>query len=52
MRPFIYQKANDTSAATQALAAAATGNNKPLTEASIQPLAGGTTLIDCPRATG
>ena len=31
--------------AVQALAARTTGNN-PLTEASIQPLAGGTTLID------
>ena len=45
MRPFIYQKADDPSAAIQALAAAAAGNNA-LTEASIQPLAGGTTLID------
>ena len=45
MRPFAYQRATDASAAVQALAAAATGNN-PLTEATIQPLAGGTTLID------
>ena len=45
MRPFAYQRATDASTAVQALAAAATGNN-PLTEAEIQPLAGGTTLID------
>ena len=45
MRPFAYQRATDASSATQALAAAASDNN-PLTEASIQPLAGGTTLID------
>jgi xanthine dehydrogenase YagS FAD-binding subunit len=45
MRPFAYQRATDASAAVQALAAAAAGNN-PLTEATIQPLAGGTTLID------
>jgi xanthine dehydrogenase YagS FAD-binding subunit len=45
MRPFIYQRATDPSSATQALAAAAATNN-PLTEAAVQPLAGGTTLID------
>ena len=45
MRPIIYQKANDALTATQALAAAAGGNNI-LTEAPAQPLAGGTTLID------
>src|SRR4051812_17815783 len=45
MRPFIYQRAQDASAAVQALAAAAASNN-PLTEAEIQPLAGGTTLLD------
>ena len=45
MRPIIYQKANDAPAAVQALAAAA-GRTGVLTEASIQPLAGGTTLID------
>jgi xanthine dehydrogenase YagS FAD-binding subunit len=45
MRPFMYQRANDAFAVAQALAAAATGN-KPPTEAPIQPLAGGTTLID------
>ncbi|MGA2287677.1 FAD binding domain-containing protein [Bradyrhizobium sp.] len=45
MRPFAYQRATDASSALQALAAAATGNST-LTEASVQPLAGGTTLID------
>src|ERR1700716_2426864 len=45
MRPFAYQRATDASSAVQVLAAAAAGNN-PLTEAAIQPLAGGTTLID------
>jgi xanthine dehydrogenase YagS FAD-binding subunit len=45
MRPFAYQRATDASSAVQALAAAAAGND-PLTEAAIQPLAGGTTLID------
>ncbi|HKU07010.1 MAG TPA: xanthine dehydrogenase family protein subunit M [Bradyrhizobium sp.] len=45
MRPFLYQRADDPSAAAQTLAAAAAGNN-PLTESESQPLAGGTTLID------
>ena len=45
MRPFAYQRATDPSSAVQALAAAA-ADNSPLTEAAIQPLAGGTTLID------
>jgi len=45
MRPFAYQRATDPSAAVQALAAAA-NNSNPVTEATIQPLAGGTTLID------
>jgi xanthine dehydrogenase YagS FAD-binding subunit len=45
MRAFAYQRATDPSAASQALAAAA-GTNNPLTEATAQPLAGGTTLID------
>ena len=45
MRPFVYQRAGDPSAAIRALAATAAGNNVP-TEAPIQPLAGGTTLID------
>src|ERR1700710_3274760 len=44
MRLFAYQRATDASSALQALAAAA-GNNA-LTQAAIQPLAGGTTLID------
>ncbi len=45
MRPFAYQRAADAPSAVQALAAAATGRDS-LTEAPIQPLAGGTTLID------
>jgi xanthine dehydrogenase YagS FAD-binding subunit len=45
MRPFSYQRAVDSSFAVQALAAAATANT-PLTQASSQPLAGGTTLLD------
>jgi xanthine dehydrogenase YagS FAD-binding subunit len=45
MRPFTYQRAADVPSAVQALAAAASGSD-PLTEAAIQPLAGGTTLID------
>lgn len=45
MRPFSYQRANDAPSAFQALAGAASANSA-LTEASIQPLAGGTTLID------
>ncbi|MGX9430746.1 MULTISPECIES: FAD binding domain-containing protein [Bradyrhizobium] len=45
MRSFAYQRAADPSAAIQALAAASASNN-PLTEAEIQPLAGGTTLLD------
>jgi len=45
MRPFAYQRAADPSSAVQALAAAVVGNT-PLTEATVQPLAGGTTLID------
>jgi xanthine dehydrogenase YagS FAD-binding subunit len=45
MRPFAYQRVTDASSAAQALAAAA-ASNEPLTAASIQPLAGGTTLID------
>jgi xanthine dehydrogenase YagS FAD-binding subunit len=44
MRPFVYQRATDVSSAVQALAAPS--GNDPLTEAAIQPLAGGTTLID------
>jgi xanthine dehydrogenase YagS FAD-binding subunit len=45
MRPITYQKATDTASAVQALAAAASANS-PLTDASVQPLAGGTTLLD------
>lgn len=45
MRPIIYQKATDAPSALQALAAAASAND-PLTDASVQPLAGGTTLLD------
>jgi xanthine dehydrogenase YagS FAD-binding subunit len=44
MRPITYQRAGDPSAAIQALAAAEPGSS--LTEAPIQALAGGTTLID------
>jgi hypothetical protein len=45
MRPFTYQRATDALSAVQALTAAAPAN-KPLTDAVIQPLAGGTTLLD------
>ncbi len=45
MRPFAYQRVTDANSAAQALAAAA-ANNEPLTAAAMQPLAGGTTLID------
>src|SRR5437667_1574992 len=45
MRSFTYQRATDASAAIQALAVAVASNNPP-TEATAQPLAGGTTLID------
>ncbi|WP_291850080.1 xanthine dehydrogenase family protein subunit M [Bradyrhizobium sp.] len=45
MRPFTYFRANDPSAALQALGSSATANN-PLVEAESQALAGGTTLID------
>jgi xanthine dehydrogenase YagS FAD-binding subunit len=44
MRPFIYQRATDPNAAIAALAAA--GGDTPSTEAAVQALAGGTTLID------
>jgi xanthine dehydrogenase YagS FAD-binding subunit len=43
MRSFVYQRATDPSAAMQALAISA---DSPPTDAPIQPLAGGTTLID------
>jgi xanthine dehydrogenase YagS FAD-binding subunit len=45
MRPFTYQKVNDAQTAVQALAAAVAANDL-LTDATIQPLAGGTTLLD------
>jgi xanthine dehydrogenase YagS FAD-binding subunit len=45
MRPFVYQRAANAASAVQALATTGVGNI-PLTEAAIQPLAGGTTLID------
>jgi xanthine dehydrogenase YagS FAD-binding subunit len=45
MRPIIYQKAIDAASAVQALATAAPANTA-LTDATIQPLAGGTTLLD------
>jgi len=44
MRPFIYQHASDPAAATAALAQSG-GNDSP-TKATVQALAGGTTLID------
>ena len=44
MRPFTYQRASDPNAAMAALAAS--GGNNPTTEATVQALAGGTTLID------
>jgi xanthine dehydrogenase YagS FAD-binding subunit len=44
MRPFTYQRATDPDAAIEALAASG-GNSSP-TEARVQALAGGTTLID------
>ena len=45
MRPITYQKATDASSAVRALAAAA-ADNTTLADATIQPLAGGTTLLD------
>jgi xanthine dehydrogenase YagS FAD-binding subunit len=45
MRPFTYQRAGDPSAAIRALAVPAAARIS-LTEAAIQPLAGGTNLID------
>lgn len=46
MRPFIYQRATDTTSTANALVASTTTSNNPLTEANAQPLAGGTTLLD------
>jgi xanthine dehydrogenase YagS FAD-binding subunit len=45
MRPFSYQRATDPGMAVRALSVGAAANN-PLTQATAQPLAGGTTLID------
>jgi xanthine dehydrogenase YagS FAD-binding subunit len=45
MRPFTYQKATDPRTAVQALAGGASANTS-LADALIQPLAGGTTLLD------
>jgi xanthine dehydrogenase YagS FAD-binding subunit len=45
MRPFTYQSAVDASSAVQFLTGA-TAANVPLTQATSQPLAGGTTLLD------
>jgi xanthine dehydrogenase YagS FAD-binding subunit len=45
MRPISYQKATDANSALQALAAAAAANST-LADATVQPLAGGTTLLD------
>ena len=45
MRPFKYQRATDPSSALQSLAVSAS-DNVPSTEAAVQPLAGGTTLLD------
>jgi xanthine dehydrogenase YagS FAD-binding subunit len=45
MRPITYQKATDPASAVQALAVAASANDT-LAGASVQPLAGGTTLLD------
>jgi xanthine dehydrogenase YagS FAD-binding subunit len=46
MRPFAYQRVTDVTSGVQALTASTVAENKPLAEATIQPLAGGTTLID------
>lgn len=45
MRPFTYRIANGASSAIDFLVAA-DANNTPLTIATVQPLAGGTTLLD------
>ncbi|WP_426435590.1 FAD binding domain-containing protein [Bradyrhizobium genosp. P] len=46
MRPIIYQRATDGPSAIRALIAIAPANNPVVTDAGIQPLAGGTTLLD------
>ena len=45
MRPITYQRVTDAPSAVQALAAAASANN-PLVDAAVQPLAGGTNLLE------
>ncbi|MBR0742317.1 xanthine dehydrogenase family protein subunit M [Bradyrhizobium japonicum] len=45
MRPFAYSRPADVNSAVQALSAAASANS-PVTDAAVQPLAGGTTLLD------
>jgi len=45
MQPFSYRRAADPSAAIQALSVGS-ANDNPLTKGPVQPLAGGTTLID------
>ena len=45
MRPIVYQKATDAASAVLALSGAASANTS-LADAAIQPLAGGTTLLD------
>jgi xanthine dehydrogenase YagS FAD-binding subunit len=45
MRQFTYERPGDPSSAIRSLSATAARSN-PLTEATVQPLAGGTTLID------
>src|ERR1700748_241298 len=45
MRPIVYQKAPDAASAVLALSGAASANTS-LADAAIQPLAGGTTLLD------
>lgn len=46
MRSFLYQKVTDAASGVQALVAATAGDAAPLTQAAVQPLAGGTTLLD------
>lgn len=45
MRPFVFKSVSDAPSALRALASAAS-TNAPLTQATVQPLAGGTTLLD------
>jgi len=46
MRSFVYQRITDAASGVHALAAAAASDSTPPTLAAVQPLAGGTTLID------